>query len=296
MNGRPPLTFLDLPTEIRQRIFHFAIPTQHLKAQQFLDPSWTSPEGPKGIPSLFCVNKALSEDAAAVFYSRAVLNVAPLRPPSYIFDTLDTPGHRVNLTFGLDVAFSACPRRHLQRITTSHVYSGQRDVINAEAYEGLLRWLADNTSVQTIFLSQRLMTRIRRARADFNATLRLCSLAPNLSLIRTIYIYSEHRRSQWEVTRISELRRALKGRGLPQVQTYLVESGGENDPLLDPRWDARSSDDDDRLANLDKIATWVDHLMAADSVVQQSSQLEGEDKHRLYQVCFVFEPSRPRQT
>lgn len=284
-----PSPFPNLPLEIVRRILEFSLPVQHLRVQQFVDPSWTQPKGPKGIPSLFFVNKIISEEAAAIFYSRAVLNVAPLRPPAYLFDTLTTSGPRLDLAFGLDVAFSFCPRRHLKRLSTAKIYSGQSDAINAEAYEALLRWLIDSTAVRTIYLSQRLMTRLRKARTDFDSTLDLCTSAPRLSLIRTIYVYREHPRSQWESTRIVELKRALKGRELPRLQSYVLEEGGGQDALLDPRWDVRKSDEEHRLTTMDRITAWLDPFLGADSLAQTPDDHVPEDtKYDLYQLCFVF--------
>ncbi|EXJ73318.1 uncharacterized protein A1O5_03078 [Cladophialophora psammophila CBS 110553] len=253
-------SFLNLPPELRQNIYDFSLPVQQLKVQDFYDPGWPDAEKPAGIPSLFFVNKAVSEEAAAAFYSRAVLNVAPLRPASYLFDSLTGNGPKLNLAFGLDVKFSSCPRRHLQRITTARIYSGQHDAISAEAYEALLRWLVDNTAVQMIHLSRRLMTRLRRARADSNATFDLRAAAT------------------------SETR-------LPGIQIYVLEKGGENDALLDPRWDARSSDDNQRRAVMHNISGWLDSLLAGDPAAEQKGR--AEDEPRLYQVCFVFPHSQP---
>ncbi|KIW87324.1 uncharacterized protein Z519_11960 [Cladophialophora bantiana CBS 173.52] len=284
--------FLNLPPELRQNIYDFSLPVQQLKAQDFYDPAWSDAEKPAGIPSLFFVNKAVSEEAAAAFYSRAVLNVAPLRPAPYLFDSLTSNGPKLNLAFGLDVEFSSCPRRHLQRITTARIYSGQHDAISAEAYEALLRWLVDNTAVQMIHLSRRLMTRLRRARADINATFDLRAAAPSLSLLRTIYVYSAYDRSPWEVTRMHGLEQVLGETRLPGIQVYVLEKGGQNDALLDPRWDARRSDDNQRRDMMHNISGWLDSLLAGDPAAEQKGR--AEDEPRLYQVCFVFQRSQPR--
>ncbi|OAP58603.1 hypothetical protein AYL99_07693 [Fonsecaea erecta] len=163
-------TFLSLPLEIREIIYNLTLPVQQLKVQAFCDQAWSDAEKPAGIPGLLLVNKAVSEEAATVFYSRAVLNIAPLRIPPYLSHSLGGDGAKLNLAFGLDIEFASVPRRHLQRITRSHIYSGQHDAISAEAYEALLRWLVENTAVQTIYLSPRLMTRLRGARVDTSAT------------------------------------------------------------------------------------------------------------------------------
>ncbi|OAL31002.1 hypothetical protein AYO22_01297 [Fonsecaea multimorphosa] len=283
-------SFLSLPSEIRQTIYDLSLPAQQLKVQAFYDPAWNNAERPAGIPGLFFVNKAVSEEAAAVFYSRAVLNVAPLRVASYLSHSLPRGGPKINLAFGLDVAFSSCPHRHLQRINKSHIYSGQHDAISAEAYEALLRWLVENTAVQTIHLSQRLRARLRGARADLNAAFNLHAVAPTLSLLRTIYVYRTHSRSYWELTRMRELRAALNGVELPEIQVYVLEEGGQTDALLDPRWDARKSDDDERRGMIHNISPWFDSLLAAIPAATKGGH--AEDDPRLDQVCCVFQRSQ----
>ena len=195
-------SFLDLPFELRRQIYNLALPAQQLNAQNITDPAWPEAEQPSGIPSLLFVNKTVSEEVAASFYSRAILNITPVRPRTYLFDSLNNDGPELNLAFGLHLAFAACPRRHLKRITLARVFSGQPDAINAEAYESLLRWLADNTVVQELHLSYRLMTRIRKARTNIDAISNMCNAAPDLSLVRTIHVYGHDMRSAWELTRM----------------------------------------------------------------------------------------------
>ncbi|KIW28281.1 uncharacterized protein PV07_07958 [Cladophialophora immunda] len=284
-------SFLSLPTEIRQKIYALSLPVQQLKVQSFYDPAWSDTEKPAGIPGLFFVNKLVSEEAAAVFYSRAVLNVAPLRLPPYLSHSLAGNAPKINLAFGLDVDFSSCPRRHLQRITKSHIYSGQHDAISAEAYEALLRWLVDNTAVQTIHLSRRLMTRLRGARADVKAAFNLYTVASSLTLSRSIYVYTGSSRSPWELTRMRELKQALNGVELPAVQVYVLEEGDQNDALLDPRWDARKSDNDERRGMIHETSPWFDSLLAAVPAAKQKGR--AEDEPRFYQMCCIFRRLQP---
>ncbi|KIW69128.1 hypothetical protein PV04_05021 [Phialophora macrospora] len=285
------VSFLDFPFELRQQIYDLVLSVQHLKVQHISDPAWSEAEKPAGVPSLFMVNKAVSEEAAASFYSRAVLNITPLRPPAYLFDLLNSNGPKHNLAFELDILFAACPHRHLQRIKTAHVFSSQRDAINAEAYEALLRWLADNTAVQEIHLSHRLMTRLRKARTNVNALSNVHNAAPNLSLLRTIHVYRHDPRSTWELTRMVEIKDALRGARMPILQAYVIEAGGLDDALLDPRWDLRRSSTVEEVDALHKtISAWLDSLLAADDVCKHAEldrpQIGG--RSALYQVCFVF--------
>ena len=287
-------TFLHLPLELRQKVYRLALPAQRLKAQSIPDPAWAFATKPVGIPALFFVTRSISEEAAAIFYSRAALSITPLRPPSLLFDSRTEDGPKLNLAFGLDVQFAAVPRRHLERINTALVFSGQPDAVNAEGYEALLRWLVDNTAVREIYLSPRLMTRLRKTRADVNAISNLCEAASDFSLQRTIRVYVHQLRPQWELTRMQEINRALRGAKLPDVQAYVLEKAGQHDALLDPRWDLRKSSEVEEVEALHSISTWLDGLMAADDVANQP-ECDSDRKYMLpglYQICFVLGRSR----
>jgi hypothetical protein len=280
--------FLTLPTEILLQILDLVIPVQHLRLQHLIDLPSTTHDSPSGIPSVFFLTKPIYQQAAPIFYSRAVLGIAPLRPPSYLFKTLSAPSLKLNLRTGLDILFASCNPDHLGRISTVNICSGQADAINAEAYEALLGWLVDNTAVTNIQLSNRLMTRLRKGRTHLNSSLILTNITPPPAIARTVYIYSRHRRSPWEILRMAELRRALNGRQLPTIQSFLFQKCGDNDPLLDPRWDVRKSDDDERLLKMDKVASFLDGLITADPV--HSTQPATADP-RLCQILFVLEPT-----
>lgn len=284
------LSLLTLPEEILLQILDLAIPVHHLCVQRLTDRKPTSPDSPLGIPGVFLVTKSLYERAAPIFYSRAVLNAAPLRPPPYLFNTLSGPSLRLNLRTGLDVLFASCKPQHLARIATVNIYSSQNDAINAEAYEALLGWLVDNTGVKYINLSHRLMTRLRNGRTDLNASFNLATVDPRPTLTRTVYIYSRHRRTPWESMRMAELQQALKSRPLPTIQSLILENHSGNDPFLDPRWDVQKSDDDEKLLKMDKVASFLDDLIAADPICSTRS---ASARSCLYHVLFVLEPSHP---
>lgn len=277
--------FLRLPFELRTRIYDFAVPVQHLKAQEFVDSEWH--DKPQGTPALFLVNKAISQEVIPIFYSKAILNVAPLHPPSYLFDALNAKGPKLNLTLGLQRIFAPYPVPNLRRIQTCRVYAGQSKAISAEAYEALLVWLMTLTSVQNIHLSSRLMTRLRRARTDLDATHNLSVAATGQSPFKTVYVYAQHARSPWEWSQMSRLRSALAGPELPVLQAYAWNKGSGDEPLLDPRWDVRHSDDDQRRAIMHRVSTWFDSLMAADSTCQ--ARIGRQFPPGLYQVCFIFD-------
>ncbi|KAJ9611753.1 hypothetical protein H2200_004937 [Cladophialophora chaetospira] len=292
------ITFLDIPSELRQQIYSLDLQVQQLKIQNICDPAWLDAEKPAGIPSLFFVSKAVSDEATVCFYDRAILNITPLRPPAYLFDSLNGNGPVLNLAYGLDVAFASCPRRHLKRITIARVFSGQHDAINAEAYEALLRWLVDNTAVREFHLSYRLMTRLRKAKVNTAALSKLCLAAPRLSLLRTVHVYGHDARSAWELTRMAEINHALKGAKLPEFQAHVLEEGGQHDALLDPRWDLRRSSTTEEINALQDISDWIDSLVAQDDVANQPEWDRAQKAIRpgLYQLCFVFGPSKRNKT
>ncbi|EXJ59945.1 hypothetical protein A1O7_04093 [Cladophialophora yegresii CBS 114405] len=288
------VSFLDFPFELRQQIYDLVLSTQQLKVQHIKDPAWADAEKPAGAPGLLLVNKAVYKEAAASFYSRAVLNIAHLRPPAYMFDSPSRNGLKHNLAIGLDALFAAC-QHHLQRIKMARVFSGQHDAINAEAYEALLHWLADNTAVREIYLSRRLTTRLRSARTNVDGLRSVHNAALDLSLLRTVHVYRPGARSAWEVTRMGEIKRALRGASLPILQAYILEAGGQCDALLDPRWDLRRSSTAEEVDALHDISAWLDSLLAADVVAQKAEQghAQGGAWSGLYQVCFVFGRRQP---
>jgi len=286
---------LSLPTEVRNLVYEHAVPVRRLAAQEIVDVEWSrAPSEGRAIPGLLFVNKAVYQQTIPIFYSQAILEVTPIRPPSFIFNALNGPSHQLDLAAPLDPLFSFCPGQHLRWIRTVHVFTGQRDAINAEAYEATLRWLLDHTAVHEIHLSSRLMTRLRRSRVDLESAFKLTSSMPFAG--RPVYIYSRSARSTWELTRMSELKKALRGRQLPELQIYLFKPDCEHDPLLDPRWDVRNNDDDERLTMVDAVARHLDSFQrnhtALPLLMPNGSRPTSSPDEYLYQVCFVLGTDR----
>ena len=288
-------SFFDLPFELREKIYVSVLRVQQLKSQNIPDPFWNSIEKPAGIPSLFFVNKAVSEEAAAIFYSCAILNITPLHPPAALFEYCTRL--ELDLKSDLDHQFAACPPRHLKCILFARVLSGQTDVVIAEAYEALLRWLVDNTAVRAIHLSPRMRTRIRKARTNISAISNLCNKAPNLSLLRTIHVYIDpHHHSRWATLRVKEIRHAMRGASLSNFEVFILD-GGEHNALLDPRWDLRRNSTAEEVSELQNVSDWLDHLLNTNSVTKRAIlDLPGQSAWgTLHQVCFVFEQPKPDQ-
>lgn len=282
---------LALPLEISDRIYQFALPTQHLAIQKFKDPSFLLAQRPSGIPNLFLVSRQVYRHAAPVFYSQAILNVAPVCP-----DTSGSPGLRVwsNPLFDrgagdLDLTFNSCNPDHLRKIAIVNIFSAQLTAVDVCSYEILLRWLINRTAVRRIHLSQRLMTRVMRSeRVDLHTAVSLINTAHPRPVERIVYIHSNHKQTPWESFRASNFKRILKQLQLPRLQCYLYSSGTNHDPILDPRWDVRQSDTDERMGVVHHVAEFLDALMAADT--QCSNLSDSTTPDRLYQVVFVLKP------
>ena len=284
----------NLPSEVLDLILDYALPSHRLAAQRPRDLEWLDYwEGDerqrKPLPSLFFVNKLLSQHALAVFYSKAILEIRPVKPPQFVLNGLER-GFSFDLATELDALHAFCPSSSLERIKQVYIFSGQSDVINAEGYEATLRWLIENTSVKDIHLSRLLMIRLRRARVNVDPAYGATILAP--ALLRTVYVWTKHNRSYWEQMRMREMTKA-RGEAPPPIQMYVYDQDIDVDPILDPRWDARSSDDEERRSVSRIIANFLDDLGFKDVAYRlaksawEAPLVPDLLMDRLYQVCFI---------
>jgi hypothetical protein len=286
-----------LPSEVLDQILARAIlipamlrrqrsPLQHREKWE-----GTPDERHEPLPSLFLVNKKLSQASIARFYDNAVLETEPIIPSKFILDHLNSAlSFDLTTNYSLDYAF--CP--HLWRIKRVRLLSGQRDAINAEGYEATLRWLVQNTGVQEITLSRRLMLRVRIARANPESALTALS-SLNGGLSRVVYIWTRHRPCIWERERRAKMTQLLGGTAPPALQMYLYRQDCLMEPFLDPRWDLRKSDTLETRTLTEPITKVLDD-MAANNVTCQRAHNVWEPHEggippvmrlRLYQVCFV---------
>ena len=283
-----------LPTEVLNHIFDYVIPVTRLARQAILDAEWSRDcAEPRCIPPLLFVNKKLSHEAGKVFYTKAILEVAPVRPPGYILNALDRPDVSLDLAVSLSVAFASVPAHYLAWIRNVFMYSDQRDAVSAEGYEATLRWLIEHTNVKYVYLSQRLMTRLRKFRIDLDCAIDFLHHHDSVVPAREIQVYATHDRSYWERIRMKEMAKAMQGNSAPLCQYFLIWPRGPL--LLDPRWDARSSDDDHLRQNREAVAKFLDNLAAARSSASQPPAArnhpiptQGQERRWLYQLCFVM--------
>ncbi|RVX67078.1 hypothetical protein B0A52_08321 [Exophiala mesophila] len=283
---------LALPVEILDRIYQFALPSQCLAVQKFKDPSFSQAQRPSGIPNLFLVSRQVYRHAAPIFYSQAILNVAPIcrsdNPGSSGIRVWSSP--LLDRGAGdLDLTFASCNPDYLSKIAVVNIFSGQLTAVDVCSYETLLRWLINRTAVRSIHLSQRLMTRVMRAeRVDLYTAVSHANTVHPRPVESTVYIYSSYKQTTWEIFRTANFRRILKQLQLPRLQCYLYSSGTNHDPILDPRWDVRQSDTDERMAVVRQVAEFLDALIAADA--QCCRPPDDTTTNRLYQVVFVLKP------
>jgi hypothetical protein len=233
------------------------------------------------------VNKKLSKQATDIFYTNAILELTPIKPPLFMLNRLGSGQSSINFDLASGVVLHPhCPSASLQRIKTVHLYTGQSDAIAAEGYEATLRLLIQNTAVKNIHLSRMVMNRLRKARVNASAALHTIS-SQQVELARTVYIWTKHSRSFWERTRRKEMSK-ISGVSPPYVHIYLYEEGANIDPVLDPRWDVKSSDSQEYRTMLLPLTDFLSTTAAQDPLYNSSAIIEETpDSNRLYQLILV---------
>jgi hypothetical protein len=279
----------DLPSEVLDQILDYSIPVCRLTGRSPTDPEWTSNVNcsPKQLPALMIVNKQLSKQATDIFYAKAILELTPIKPPLFMLNRLGSGQSSINFDLASDVALHHyCPSASLLRIRTVHMYTGQSDAIAAEGYEATLRLLIQNTAVRNIHLSRMVMNRLRKARVNASVALHTIS-SQQVELVRSVYIWTKHPRSFWERTRRKEMSK-ISGISPPYIQIYLYEEGANIDPILDPRWDVKSSDSMEFRTMLLPLVEFLDITAARDPVFASPAIIEETpDSDRLYQLILV---------
>ena len=288
--ARPLLS--TLPIEVLNQILDYAIPPTRLALHAFLDPEWKRDcAEPRSVPPLLFVNKKLYHQAANVFYTKAILEIAAIKPPGYILNALGPPDASLDLAVSLSVLFAHVPDQHLSLVQTVCVYSDQRDAISAEGYEATLKWLIERTALTQLYLSRRLMTRLRRFRSKIDTAYDFTRHLDVRMRPRYVEIFATHPRSMWESGRMLDMRGAMQGVEPPAIQYFLT--GRELPVLLDPRWDARRSDDEHIRQQRQEIAKFVDeraqeYLARSESAGKPYKLPLSLNEAWIYQLCFVM--------
>lgn len=87
---------LSLPIELRQQIYNHAIPVSRLTPFPLLDSEWSmKTTEARGVPAILHASRQIYEEAAPLFYSRAILEVAPAQQ-GYNFWDVQTKGRMIS--------------------------------------------------------------------------------------------------------------------------------------------------------------------------------------------------------
>lgn len=254
---------LELPSEIRQQIFHHAVSTTRLAPFPLGDREWSmnTPEA-RGLPELLFVSKQLYEECIKLFYAQAILEIAPPQQGNNYFD-VQFDGRFMTFAYcRLVNTYRFCRPDYIASIRTAHVFSNQLDVIDGGCYEATLQWLLDNTRVQDIQLSGRPMTRIR-GQASFNIE-RWRRNLPSLQStgVRLVRVWANRDRSPWETEKMRRLKCTPTEGTLKPVQIYFFSNNNERSTLqLDPRWFVTKDNSEEHITNLFAATSQIDALL-----------------------------------
>lgn len=292
-------SLLGLPTEIRQQIYNFLIPVSRLVPFPLGDSEWSmKTDEARGVPSVIFACRKIYEEATPLFYSRAILEVAPAQQSNSYWD-LHMEGKMVSHAYSrLIQTFRFYRPEHLRLIRRVHVFSNQSQAINGQCYEALLLWLVDNTSVEHIQISARPMTRIS-GQATFDlpswrTTFVDCGprYPGNLRIVR---IWTRKGRPPWEHEKMMRLRCKPTDGTLNPIQIYFRVTDQRSelaDLQLDPRWLTKLSEEPAKVAAMEAAAPMIDRLML--DVLQGREAQDYKDNSRhfegdawLYQMILV---------
>lgn len=261
-------SLLDLPREIRQEIYDAAIPVSRLVPFPLGDAEWSMKTNEaRGVPPLIFVCRKLYEEATPIFYSRAILEVAPAQQSDSYWD-FQAEGRMITHAYRrLMQTFRFYRPEHLHVIRKAHIFSNQSQAINGQCYEALLLWLVDNTSVEEMQMSSRPMTRIS-GRASFDLPSWKATFVDaeprTLDSLRIVRIWARKGRPPWEYEKIMRLRCKPSDGTLNPIQIYFYVNDQKSNAVdlqLDPRWFTKLSEEPERLAAMEAAAPLIDELM-----------------------------------
>ena len=168
------ITFFSFPLEVRRQIYDLAIPVCRLAPFPYLDPAWSMkpkdfPDHHRGLPSLVSVSSRVTSEVLPIVYAHSILEIAPAQQSYNFFDMKLADQRTIPYAYTrLANTFRMYKPEMLRLIKQAHVFSNQADVIDGGAYESLLQWLVEHTSVEDVLVSARVMVRIR-GKASFDS-------------------------------------------------------------------------------------------------------------------------------
>lgn len=290
---------LSLPIELRQQIYNHAIPISRLTPFPLGDAEWSmKTTEARGVPAILYASRQIYEEAAPLFYSRAILEVAPAQQ-GYNFWDVQIEGRMISHAYSrLMYTFRIYRAEHLRLVRRVHIFSNQTQAINGQCYEALLLWLVEHTSVENIQLSSRPMTRISgKASFDLPSWKAVFSDAVprDASNLRLVRIWATKGRPPWEYEKIMRLRCKPSNGTLNPIQIYFCVPHGDGNAVdlqLDPRWLTRLSEEPEKVAAMEAAMPMIDRVMCevlkgreAQNYKDNSRHFEGEAW--LYQMILV---------
>jgi hypothetical protein len=315
--------FLDLPYELRAIVYKHVLPAQYLRVQQkFPDESYVNAAHKKlgGIPAIFFANKAIYAEASAIFYSKAVLDLAPIGQPtpsrmalieaqtpaatplpatpfaSPFAIPIATPAaapSRPALHQRATLALSTAPTHHLQQLMKARLFKGSRRPASSHEFETSLTWLICNTTIQDIYCSPKATPYMPLAREeDLVPAESLCSAHPGLEIVRLVRIY------QGVGAQLPNLRRGQSGlmsesrdyNQDPTVLAGIYEPAGRHGVIWNPRAHIERASTPEYAERLTKVADWIDALWDEE---EEKKRVEPGSGLKLYRLCFVLRRTRP---
>ncbi|KAJ9662867.1 hypothetical protein H2198_001095 [Neophaeococcomyces mojaviensis] len=260
-------TFLSLPSEVRSLIYDYVIPPSRLTPFPLGDTEWSMKTNEaRVVPSILFTCREIYNEAVPLFYSRAILEVAPAQAGNNWFSIrLGSQPNSHSYSHLLNT-FRFCKADHLKLIRRAHIFSNQSYIIDGECYESLLQWLIKHTSTEKIELSARPMTRIRGKVGFDLPSWRSAFVDRHFSAqnFRTIRLWTKAKRLPWEYEHMMRLKCSATDGTLVPMQIYFwspTDETGNGIMMLDPRWLTRTHDDEEKIAAMNEAAPLIDELM-----------------------------------
>jgi hypothetical protein len=112
-------------------------------------------DDPRTVSSLLYVCRSTYRDCFPIFYSKAVLEIAPIRLPGHLISDLTDSADQnyLLLARAFDAEYSSLPAHTKQLIHTAYVWTHDGNGISTETFTALLRWVLRNLNPQEIHIS-----------------------------------------------------------------------------------------------------------------------------------------------
>lgn len=290
---------LNLPSEIRAQIIDLVISELRLAPFPYFDPEWDQTQSvaakpyQRAIPDIVFTCHQLYTECTCMLYTRATLEIAPPQQTDNFLFVHSQQGTVSDSYVRLTHTFRIYNPTHLKLIRRAHIFSNHSTVINGECYESTLKWLAAHTSVDTVELSQRIMTRIRGTVTFDLDQWRSAFSRDRINRLRVVRIWTKSNRRPWEYEKIQRLIARAGDGSLKPVQLYfLVCDRGTGVLQLDPRWLVTHHDAASTVHGAAIAATEIDQLMHEMLTGQELKDFEDGSRHIqnqswIYQILVI---------